>query len=118
MKPEEDSGGDEAEGADDLRLLAARLKTMLAREVAALEAETGAGAFSEGRVRALGALTKALQSMEELTRKLELAADEHETQDIVEFRERLAKQIAALGIAEDGPEDDTDDDTGRGGGMD
>lgn len=100
MKPEEDSGGDEAEGADDLRLLAARLKTMLAREVAALEAETGDGAFSEGRVRALGALTKALQSMEELTRKLELAADENDTQDIVEFRARLAKQIAALGIAD------------------
>lgn len=114
MTPDDDSGGDEADDVGDLRLLAARLKTMLAREVAALEAETGEGAFSETRVRALGALTKALQSMEELTRKLELAADEHETQDIVEFRARLAKQIAALGIAEDGAEDGRE----RGGGVD
>ena len=111
MTPEEVSGGDDPDDVGDLRLLAARLKTMLAREVAALEAETGEGAFSEGRVRALGALTKALQSMEELTRKLELAADENDTQDIVEFRARLANQIAALGIT-DG------EDAGRGGGMD
>ena len=89
----------EDHGARENRRMADRLRDMLAEQIDALKDEPASGGYEEGRVKALLALGRAFQAMEELTRRLDLAADEcgADAEDIVEFRERLAKQIDALG---------------------
>lgn len=85
--------------AADFTHMAERLKRMLARQIDALERHDEDAQFDEARVKALLSLSRALQAMEELIRKREMAADERGVyaEDIVAFRERLAKQLDALG---------------------
>lgn len=99
--------------AGDYLTLAGRLKHVLAEQVDALQNEPASGSYEEGRVKALLALSRSLQTMEELTRRLEMAADERgaDAEDIVAFRERLANQLDALGRSGSEPQVSADTDT-------
>ena len=72
---------------------------MLKRQVDALEGEPEAG-YSENRVKALLLLAKAIQAMEVVEQKNEKAIDAEsaESEDILEFRRRLERQIQALDV--------------------
>ena len=98
MKPVAGDGPPRS-GAVGYLEMAGRLEVMLSQQVDLLQAEPVPTGFDEARVKALLSLSRALQAMEELTRRLELAADERggNAEDIVAFRERLAKQLDALG---------------------
>lgn len=78
--------------------IAGRLSKMLRLQVDALEAQVEEG-YSDARVKALLLLAKTLQAMEVAEPKPAKAADigPFETEDIVEFRRRLERQISALG---------------------
>ena len=79
--------------------MASRLSRMLKRQVDALEGEPEAG-YSENRVKALLLLAKAIQAMEVVEQKNEKAIDAEsaESEDILEFRRRLERQIQALDV--------------------
>jgi hypothetical protein len=88
-----------------------RLGLVLLREIDALERE-GEGTpegFSEARVRAVQLLAKSALAVEEAARKQEQQeretadnGDAGEGEDILAFRERLARSIAALEAEGDG----------------
>jgi hypothetical protein len=76
--------------------MAKRLSKMLKKQIAALEADKEPG-FSESRVKALMLLAKTLQTMEALEEKGETQdAESSESEDILEFRSRLERQLQAL----------------------
>lgn len=90
--------------APDHARLAARLSNMLRRQIDALEHEPVDG-YSEAKVKALLLLAKALQAMQDATKRENSEAVKHDSagdgardaRDIVEFRSELERRIAALG---------------------
>jgi hypothetical protein len=81
------------------RNLLDRVLALLERQIAALESEEGNADFSEAQVKALMLLTKTLQAAGEAVQQQEKASDGQDAGpgDILEFRRKLEKQIAALG---------------------
>ena len=90
----------------DFAGMACRLAFMLEEEIAALEIAEREPGYSDNRVKALIALTKTLQAMEDMVQKQEEKnADDSGTgdyRDIVEYREAIARKLEALAAAEDG----------------
>ena len=76
-----------------------RVLVMLERQIAALESQEGDCTYSEAQVMALMLLTKTLQAVDDAAQKQEKANDGQDAGpgDILEFRRKLEKQIAALG---------------------
>ena len=101
-------------GGPDFAKMACRLCLMLDEQIAALECEATEPGYSENRVKALIALTKTLQAMEDMVQKQqEKAKDERDSGpgddlDIVEFRAELARKLEALAAAEDEPVEPSD----------
>jgi hypothetical protein len=102
----------------DFAGMACRLAFMLEEEIAALEIagrEPGySPQYSEMRVKALIALTKTLQAMEDMVQKQqEKAKDEPaDHRDIVEFRAAIARKLEALAAAGECEPADGDPDAG------
>ncbi|MEC9342295.1 MAG: hypothetical protein VYD64_00475 [Pseudomonadota bacterium] len=96
--PPEPDGGPAASARPDFVDMANRLGFMLDAEIAALETAGHEPGFSEDRVRALTALAKTLPTMEAMGQKQDKADDGRGSTraDIVAFRERLARKLAAL----------------------
>ena len=98
----------------DFAGMACRLAFMLEEEIAALEIAEREPGYSDNRVKALIALTKTLQAMEDMVQKQqEKAKDERDSGpgddlDIVEFRAELARKLEALAAAEDEPVEPSD----------
>lgn len=88
----------------DLCALSCRLARMLEAEIAALEAEAAGDLYSETRVKALMLLAKTLQAMDDMVQRQEKTKNEQGEgpADILEFRNRLARQLEALAAEDEG----------------
>lgn len=78
--------------------LAREAVAMISSEVSALNADDDEGLKGDARLKAMLSLTKAIQSLEDMINRMENAIDaaDRYPDNIVEFREKLEKQIAAL----------------------
>ncbi len=105
------SGGDNL-CLPDFAGMACRLAFMLEEEIAALEIAEREPGYSDARVKALIALTKTLQAMEDMVQKQQEKIKDGPSsgdgsgygdyRDIVEYREAIARKLDALAAAEEG----------------
>jgi hypothetical protein len=78
--------------------LASETADIIHQEISNLGRDTGKDLKGDARLKALLTLTKAVQSMEDLINRMERAIEQADRypHDIVEFREKLERHIAAI----------------------
>lgn len=96
--------GERSETNDQIEkaaFLASQLLEFLTQQLNALKSEEDSDAFSEVRIKTALLISKGIQSMEDLIKRMDAAAHEAKQypQNLVEFSKKLEKQIAIIANA-------------------